>query len=285
MTYQGFSFSCRVRQCVEPATDPIVVISGLYQDADTFLRFERLWSTATVVTVGLPGLSAADPVPARFGYELSAEALAHAMDVLALPQVNLVGVSHGYPAAYRYALAHPGRIARLVLSGPPDWSPALRHNLRELDALLVAGDLTAFAQRAVDLFLCGDATRDVYRSAVLRRALTAKLSSISERQRSRFISATRRAANCPPLPAGGLRRVPTLCVSGEHDALAPATWLRILAGRIEGASVLRIRAADHLSFQERPTEWAEVVSRFCAGASMSELDFLVGPEPYESVAA
>jgi 4,5:9,10-diseco-3-hydroxy-5,9,17-trioxoandrosta-1(10),2-diene-4-oate hydrolase len=63
------------------------------------------------------GSSAKPPVTGHY-FTFAAEALAGLLDKLGIGQVHLVGNSLGGGTSVRFALRHPGRVARVVLMGP-----------------------------------------------------------------------------------------------------------------------------------------------------------------------
>jgi 4,5:9,10-diseco-3-hydroxy-5,9,17-trioxoandrosta-1(10),2-diene-4-oate hydrolase len=102
---------------------PVVLLHGGGPGATAWSNFGRnlpeFASAARTLAVDQPGFGRSDkPVehPQYFGF--SAEALAGLLDVLAIPQVHLIGNSLGGGTAVRFALQYPQRVGRLVLMAP-----------------------------------------------------------------------------------------------------------------------------------------------------------------------
>ncbi len=87
-----------------------------------------------VVAYDARGHGRSTPAPERseYGCELLAEDLAAVLDRLELPRVVLAGASMGAHTAVRFALAHPERVAGLVLI-TPGVDPLRPHDAGELE--------------------------------------------------------------------------------------------------------------------------------------------------------
>jgi pimeloyl-ACP methyl ester carboxylesterase len=280
LVYDGFGYAYRIRECASPTVDPIVVLCGVYQDVHSYRRFDRYWSDAgTVVSVDLPGSHATDPVPPEYGYELQAAALAQLIETLDLPRVNLVGVSWGYAAAHRYAQANPSRISHLVLTGAAlAWPPDVRPRMIEGLGLLDANRVHDFATMALDVILCLDPVRPVRNREAIYRAMSMKLNAITPAEVPAYVGVTRRTIYCQPTLPGGIQGVRALCLTGEHDTMAPPEGTRAVAAEIDGAIATTIRESDHLAFQERAAEWTETLLRFFSDRPLDGLDYLTALE-------
>jgi pimeloyl-ACP methyl ester carboxylesterase len=280
LSYQGYPFDYRILPCPAPVTDPIIVISGAFQDLSSYRRFDRFWSgSATIVGVDLPGTESSAPVPPECGYDLETGALSHLLDELGMARVNLLGISNGYAPAYRLAQQQPSRVAHLVLTGSTArWSPLVISEMYRWIAAFEEGRDEDFARSAIRTFMCGDPALPVRNREPLKRALLQKLGTLTPEQRIRYASATRRAVKHPLVQQMGIADVPTLCLTGEHDTLTPPGEVRALATGIDPVTFSLIRETDHLCFQERAADWSETVLRFFTDRPLTGLDFLTGLE-------
>ncbi|MGW7048911.1 alpha/beta fold hydrolase [Streptomyces avermitilis] len=260
-------------------TDPIVVLCGVHQDISSYRRYDRYWrDSATLVYVDLPGGPLTSPVPLSSGYEVHTDALAHLVDTLELPRINLIGISGGYLTAYRYAQRWPSRVSHLILTGAGEWEPVALTKTVESVRLLRADQVDEYARESIETFLCQDQERTVRSREVIRRALYARLSSVDPGQIDAHTDVLDRILLHPSAPPGGIRGVRTLCVAGEHDTVTGPARVRALAAQIEGALVTSIRETDHLCFLERAPEWAETVLRFVTDRTLDDLEHLTPVE-------
>lgn len=275
ITHRGYGFWYRILPCANPTTEPIVVVSGAYQDMNSYRRFDEFFSgDATIVGVDLPGTHTGDDVPSDYGFADQADALATLVDTLELPRINLLGISNGFPPAYRYAQRAPERIARLALTGAAAWSDDLRARMGAVVELLTTGRLEDFARSVVALFLNPDPGVVIRNRDLVRRALFNRLSRLTPEEARPLIAVSRRAASRPAIRAGGLSGVRALCLTGEYDTFTPPATVRALAAEIDGALFTTIREADHLASAERPGEWARTLLAFFTDRPLDGAEYL-----------
>jgi pimeloyl-ACP methyl ester carboxylesterase len=100
---------------------PVVVLHGTGNPAGFMLPLLRELHGVHAVAPDLPGVGLSDPIDLPHGrYREAAVAwLDRLLDTLELDTTTLLGHSGGAMWALWYALAHPDRIERLVLIGPP----------------------------------------------------------------------------------------------------------------------------------------------------------------------
>lgn len=103
------------------AGPPVVLLHGTGNAAGFLLPLLDELEGVHALALDLPGMGLSDPIDApRNRYRETAVAwLDNLLDVLALETTTLVGHSGGAVRAFWYAHAHPERVGRLVLIGPP----------------------------------------------------------------------------------------------------------------------------------------------------------------------
>jgi pimeloyl-ACP methyl ester carboxylesterase len=284
--YQGYGYAYRILPCPEPATEPLVVISGAYQGLRGFRRYDKFWSgQATIIGVDLPGSHSADPIPHEFGYEFQAAALGHLIDTLGLPKVNILGVSNGYPPVHRYAQANPDRIARMVLSGASYWMQSIRDTWGEIAKALDENRMDDFADIAIKFFFNTDPDVTILHGPEIQALTHARLRAIQPGNARRFIDVALRGQDHELVTPGGIRGIETLCLTGQFDSVATPETCRPLAADIEGAVFTMIRDTDHMSSAERPAEWAGTLMKFLTGQPLDGLEYLTPLEHPSETAA
>ncbi|MFI6283300.1 alpha/beta fold hydrolase [Streptomyces sp. NPDC051018] len=263
-SYQGFGFACRVVENPRPRTEPIVVLGGAYQNMHSNRRSERPWAAAgTLVNVELPGQGTADALPCEYGFDFMGDALGRLLDELGIPRVNIIAVSYGTAIAYRYTHRNPGRVARLALLGStPFLTDEVRGAMESISGLLYAGRTAEFARLASQFLACSEPAclRENPNNAaeVLRRVLSAA----GTQDTGRFAAANERLLRHPFDHPDGIRGVPTLCVSGEHDLLCPPDQARLLAATVPGAVFAEMKSVGHVMHLERPRDFSDILARF-----------------------
>ena len=100
---------------------PVVLLHGTGNSAGFLLPLLHELHGVRAIAPDLPGVGLSDPIdlPADRYRETAVAWLDGLLDTLELDATTLVGHSGGGVWALWYALAHPGRVRRLVLIGPP----------------------------------------------------------------------------------------------------------------------------------------------------------------------
>lgn len=276
LTFDGFTYYCRIVRQDRPQTEPLVLLGGSSQDRFAWLRHEKWWAEhCTVVTVDLPGYGAADPLPVEYGMDFLAAATQHMLTELAMPRTNLVGSCFGGSIAVRFAQHYPRYVAKLGLVGmtkavPDDYAEATPRWARMLER----GERAQIAADLVQRFMSPPGTGVVRKHKVVSRLLYSQFMAQSEREI--LMSAEHNARLMAhdwyrddlPVPA-----VPTLVCTGEHDTLCTPAIGRKVAAALPSASFLTIKEADHLAPVERMAEFSDLIARFCTDRSLAELPY------------
>jgi len=282
LTHDGFSYSCRTvaRFDEAPSVEPILLVGGAFMDMCGWREVEEhLAPFASVITADLPGQGCADRLPPSRGAEFLSTTIGRMLDDIGVTRVNVVGTSYGGALAYVFAQAFPQRVSRMVLLSMawemPEW------HLRAVDALREIagrGRTEEFGRRVIAGIVNADPACVVRR----RELVIGALESFYGRQITdvHVDDMLARARIQSVLPAGGVRGVPTLVVSGEYDHATPPREGRRVASTIAESWFATVREADHAVHAERPAEVADLVLRFLRGASLEGLPYL---DPVERV--
>jgi pimeloyl-ACP methyl ester carboxylesterase len=257
-----------------------VVLHGTGNSAGFLLPLLDQLHGVQATAPDLPGVGLSDPVDLpRARYREAAVAwLDGLLDTLELPSAALVGHSGGGVWALWYALAHPDRVRRLVLLGPPALPgtrcplplrlattpgmgalvsrlapPSPKAVLRLASVMGERATLTARPD-LVDLLVAEarDPVADRAAKAELR-ALISPLALLSP-------SGWRRRVRLQPGELGRLA-VPTLVIWGERDPLGGVPVARALTRLIPDAR-LEVLPTGHGPWLGRPVETATAITGF-----------------------
>jgi len=200
------------------------------------------------------------PVPPR-PYSLAdlAGDAAALLDRLGIARAHWVGLSMGGMIGQAFALAHPKRLARLVLAnttasygpeGPANWQARIK--------LVEQGGLEAI-RAAVEQRYFSDAFRRDHPEAVART-----MARFMETPAQGYLGCCDAIAKLDF--SGDLARIaaPTLVIAGSADVGTPVAMSEALAAGIPGARLAVIEGAAHLSSAEDPGAFAAHVTRFLA---------------------
>ncbi len=275
LTFEGFTYHCRIVHQDNPRTEPIILLGGSSQNRYAWVRHEKwLAEYCTTVTVDLPGYGAADFLPADRGYDFLAANFLHLLTELAMPRINLVGVCFGGAIAVRFAQLHPEYVVRLGLAGmtlevPDDYSEAMPRWTR----LLEQGDRARIASELVERFMSPPGIGTVRKHQVVSRLLYTQFMAQTEAEMLMSVEHNTRLMSHDwyrdaPLPA-----VPALVFTGEYDTLCTPAIGRAVAGVLPTAAFTTIKEADHLSPVERMAEFSDLLARFCTDRPFTSLPY------------
>jgi 3-oxoadipate enol-lactonase len=245
--------------------DPVVLIMGIGYDSSLWKLHQvaGLAERFQVVILDNRDSGRSERLAVEYTIGDMADDVAGLLDALGLPRAHLVGLSMGALIAQEVAVRHPGRVQRMVLSGPD--SPATRQAFHPIALWnwVKANDAegtTFAAQQFTWLF-----STTFLRNAAAVEQTIAFLSSNPNpvlpdayaRQAHAYLSYD---------PAGGLARIeaPTLVLVGEQDLLTPPWIAREVAAAIPGArlEVVPGDGASHVLPLERPEDFDRAVVHF-----------------------
>ena len=203
------------------------------------------------------------------------------LDALELPQATLVGNSMGGFFSIAFAMAHPGRVDRLVLVGAPTGldrrvpaalgllaTPAL-NRLLYATVLRPSQKSTRDGLQRLGVTHVERLTPEDLECALLGWQLPGAVSSWLRMLERAF---TPRAALRPDLylrdELAGLR-VPTLFVWGERDASAPPSSGQGAAESMPNARVEVVQDAGHYAWLDAPDRCRELIATFAGSRSGS----------------
>jgi pimeloyl-ACP methyl ester carboxylesterase len=260
--------------------DPAVVLHGTGNSAGFLLPLLDQLQGVHAIAPDLPGVGLSDPVDLpRARYRETAVAwLDGLLETLELRAATLAGHSGGGVWALWYALAHPDRVKRLVLLGPPALpgtrcplpirlavTPGLGKLLSRLAppsprAVLrlasVMGERATLAAHPdlVDLLVAEG------RDPIADRAAKAELRALISPFALLTPSGFRRRARLQPHELGRLA-MPTLVIWGERDPLGGVPVAQALTRLIPDAR-LEVLPTGHGPWLGRPVETATAITDF-----------------------
>jgi pimeloyl-ACP methyl ester carboxylesterase/DNA-binding winged helix-turn-helix (wHTH) protein len=198
--------------------------------------------------------------------DISFQALVHdleaVVDALGLERFALLGISQGAAVSIAYAVRHPDRVSRLVLSGGYPLGRRKRGDAAEIamqEALLTlirhgwGQDNPAFRQVFSSRFFPDGTHEQMQWLNDLQRVSTSPENAIRVRRATGDIDVT-----------GLLPRVatPTLVLHSRGDAGVPFEMGRMLARGIPGARFVELESRNHLALaQERA--WPRYIGEIC----------------------
>jgi 3-oxoadipate enol-lactonase len=179
------------------------------------------------------------------------------LDHLGIERATLAAQSMGGWTCLAFALRHPKRVERLVMS---DTVGGLTSP--EIDAIsaTVPGAIRALAEKNMNP-ACGER---MYREHPERAFLYEEISAINPPRDLASLARLLRDAGSPPLARAAELTMPVLFVAGGEDVLIPPGELEIAAAATPGARFELVPEAGHSVYFERPERWNALVEAFLA---------------------
>ena len=250
-------------ESVEGRGDAVLLIHGGFGDHRMWnAQFGGLVPGARIVRMDLRGFGGSTFPTAP--YSATDDVLA-VLDTLGIAKAHIVGNSMGGALAIDFALAHPERVASLVVeaSGPNGWpaDPAERAKFQpDIDAIVAV-----FAAAAAEGSARGAALWKAHPMVAVAHAdpNVAPLlhDMIDDNVR---IFAMQHWPDDDKRAVGRLGEVgvPTLFIVGDRDIALVRAAVAFGAAHIVGARVETIAGTDHLPHLERPDEFNRIVRAF-----------------------
>lgn len=244
---------------------PLVLVMGIGYDA-------TLWTLAQVPALSqmfqliiFDNRDAGRSSNATGPYAIAdmADDVAGLMDALGIKRAHMLGLSMGGMIALEFALRHPGRLHRLVLSGCGAAPARVAFDPIRTWNWVKATDKTG------EVFACQQFTW-LFSHAFLRNkeAVQQTTTLLASNPRPVGPEAYNRQAQAY-LQYDALDRLagvtsPTLVLVGEQDLLTPPWICREVANRIPGSQfeIIRGDGSSHVVPIERPDEFNHLVTRF-----------------------
>jgi 2-succinyl-6-hydroxy-2,4-cyclohexadiene-1-carboxylate synthase len=245
---------------------PLLLFHGFTGSSATWQPFlDTLSDSRRVIAVDLLGHGRSDSPAdaARYRVERQIEDLTALLDQLDVAEYDLLGYSMGGRLAMHLALAHPGRVGRLVLeSASPgiasseERAARMRHD-ESLAQMLERQGIAAFVDRWERLPLFAGQARlpDTTRETVRQQRLSSNPVGLAGSLRG-F------GAGVPAPLFDRLQDLPpALVIAGELDEKYGALARR-MAESLRNATVAIVPDAGHTVHLERPDEFARLVRGF-----------------------
>jgi 3-oxoadipate enol-lactonase len=238
---------------------PLLLIQGLgYGGRGWGPVLESLAEDFTVAAFDNRGFGASDIPPGPFSVPELAEDARAVLDAAGFDQAHVLGASLGGMVAQELALAHPGRIGRLVLActtpgGPSAYPMPARTASLMLQAPTMPPDVAL--RKFVENALGDGASEELVERVIAYR--TANPPDLGGWQSQAAAGALHDA-----LDRLGELNAPTLVVHGTHDAVVDARNAELLAERIPEARVELLPGCGHLLFWEEPERFTKLVREF-----------------------
>jgi 3-oxoadipate enol-lactonase len=241
--------------------DAVLMIHGLGGTSNVWVPVLPAVARQRTVRPDLPGSGRSHRVEGPLSIERFVLAMQRVCAVLGLERVHVAAHSLGTIVAFHLAATAPRLVRSLALFGPllcpPDPARA---------AIRARGE-KARAEGEAGMQAIADALAQGAVSAETRARRPVAVAAVRELVMRQCPEGYARScdalADAQAAPVSGIE-CPTLLVSGDEDAIAPAQAVRQIGERIRGARVTVLPRCGHWTMLERPEACDDLLRRFYA---------------------
>lgn len=256
---------CELYYEVRGSGVPITFVSTIYVVSTAWRNFTgQLARNYRLITYDLRNQGASSGSAGSFLRH--ADDLRSLLDELKVERTYLVGTSISALICRDFAVRYPGRVAGLVLAGPPfsPWGSTRRRRItKSWLAALSAGGQRALFDLMYPLVFGDKALGEGGAGAYL--ALRERFLAINSPAQLRAnLEESLDASDDIGVLAG--IQAPTLLMAGDDDFIVSATALRDIARIMPRATTEIFPGCGHLPYFEQPEKFQESIARFVEGA-------------------
>lgn len=245
------------------AGEPIILLNGIMMSTASWKPFIEDFSRFnTLILVDFLDQGQSQRMDKPYDHSIQVKLLDELIERLWYDRVNIMGISYGGEIAIQYALAHPNRVRRLILSNTcgrtspwlkkigDGWNEVAKTGIGYAYYLTTIPVIysTAFFEEHAAWMEGREAYLTEYfsRKDVLEALIRLTDSSVTYDVVDRLHEIT-----CP-----------TLILSSSEDALVPPTEQQLLHEKIKGSVYLTLNGSGHASMYENPAAFAALVLGF-----------------------
>ena len=267
ITYQGFTFYYRINKHQTSLQDPILFISGAFQDMNSWKPISTYFTQkTTTILVDLPGTGSADSLPSDYGFAFLSETIHHLINEIKIDKVYIISASYGTPIAYTFAQRFPNRVSKLVLAGTMTF---LTNHLKKLTQISIAiahqGNGKVFADFVMNnglLYTKTDGAQKINKYDFVKRVLHRQLSFFNKTSLQKYIDNSNRLLRESSLDIHEAPSVKALVFTGEYDVFTTPNACKKVAESFEDSFFTTIKNADHLFHLEQTKTTIELLHKF-----------------------
>ncbi len=234
---------------------PVLFLHGLGGDQRFWLyQVPAFCGRYPTLTIDLRGHGRSGRPPRDFTIADMARDVVRLLRSIGVERAHLVGASLGGLVAQQFALDYPFATASLVLADtfcavPEEFQETIRASMQFIENNAMAEVAAARIRNAFS-----DHANPVMRDYFIDR--------VAQNDKASYVRAARAAMSYSSADRLGEIAVPTLVVVGDEDRVTPPPLSETLAERIDGARLVRIAGAGHITNLEKPDEFNRVVLEF-----------------------
>ena len=243
--------------------EPLMILNGIMMSTASWKPFVADFSKNNIlILVDFLDQGKSERMTEPYDHALQVRVLEALVAHLPYERVSIMGISYGGEIAVQYAVAHPERVRRLVLSNTAgrtsSWLRKIGDGWNE-----VAKTKNGYAYYLTTIPVIYSTAFFEKEAAWMERreATLTEYFSRSDVQES-LIRLTDSSRDYDYVDRLGEITCPTLIISGSEDALVPPTEQELLHEKIKGSVYVTINGSGHAAMYENPTVFAALVLGF-----------------------
>lgn len=270
-SYRGKSF--RVSQQGHDGQS-LIFVGGAFQALDKLGPLSDHWSSHYRLTIiELPGFGESDFLPETFGFDFTAECIAHVVQQLKIVNPIIVGTSYGSPSVYRFVGTHQADVKAMVLGGScTAIDRMMEYQIRFMLWIIRSQKVELFPQAFMEV-MCNTREASIPNASRIHHILVRSLKRMDEDAREKFVANSLRliGASMPKYKIA----VPTLVFTGEHDQFTRADRMSEFSKYCWDLRIVRIPNSDHMYHLEQTPATLALIDRFVGSLVEEELPLAV----------
>jgi 3-oxoadipate enol-lactonase/4-carboxymuconolactone decarboxylase len=243
------------------AANPLLVLLpslgtevALWDSVVVLLRADPRTATLRILRIDLPGHGASPAATGPFSIDELAQAVLAVVDEAGGGGFHVAGVSLGGAIALELAVTHPQRVRSLTMTCSGSRIGTAEGWADRAAQVRTGGTASLVTASAGRWFAPGFLDRDSGGPGA--RTLTALVDVDDDS----YAACAQALADFDRTPDLGTLIVPTLAISGGHDAVTTPASMQDLADHIPGARHIVLDGASHLAILEEPDTVAELIA-------------------------
>lgn len=269
-SYQGKSF----RVSDQGVGQALIFVGGAFQALDKLGPLSEHWSkNYRLILIELPGFGESDFLPETYGFDFTAECIAHVVNTLNVIDPVIVGTSYGSPSVYRYVGTHQADVKAMVLGGScTAIDKVMEYQIRFMLWIIRSKKAALFPQAFTEV-MCNINEHSIPNAPRIHQILTRSLSRMDDATKEKFFANSLRliGAKMPEYKIA----VPTMVFTGEHDLFTRADRLSEFSKYCWDLRIVRIPKSDHMYHLEQTHATLALIDRFVNSLAEVELPIAV----------
>jgi 3-oxoadipate enol-lactonase len=251
------------RMAVETDGDgeAVLMIHGLGATSNVWTPVLSALARHRTVRPDLPGSGRSHRVEGPLSIERFVQAMERVCAALGLARVHVAAHSLGTIVAFHLAVAAPRLVQSLALFGPLLCPPDPARAALRARGEKARGEGEAGMQAIADQLVQGSISTETRTRRPV--AVTAVRELVMRQCPDGYARTCEALADARAVEVGGIT-CPTMLVTGDEDAIAPAQAVRQIGERIPEARVTVLPRCGHWTMVEKPEECDDLLRRFYA---------------------